>query len=183
MAKPRRRRRTSIPSIQPRSRRGKAGQARDTHVLRETQVTDEDGTTRDVGSGDGRGGYGPNRLHGQAQSRAIAGAKKEYSAARIRRMQEYAETGDISAYLYYRTNTINPGRPRTKLAGYDGRSKTIQILFRYKEDPHSLDGAIYEYYGVDYGTWRKVKRNVSTGRTINRTLNNFPYAMVRPPAP
>lgn len=181
MAKPRRRRTTRIPSIQPRSRKGKAGQARDTYLMRATRVTDEDGT-RDVGSGDGQGAYGPNRLQGSAQARAVAGAKKSYSAARIRRMDDYAESGDVSDYLYYRTNTINPGRPRTKLAGYDGKSQTIQILFRYKEDRNSLSGAIYEYYGCDYNTWRKVKRNVSTGRTINRTLNHFPYAMVRPPA-
>ncbi|MFE9834015.1 hypothetical protein ACFYP4_02530 [Streptomyces sp. NPDC005551] len=183
MAKPRKRRTPRIPSIQPLQRKGKAGQARDTHMLRQTSATGPDGVTRPTGNGDGRGSYGPNRLHGQAQSKAMAQARKNYKPATIRAMDEFVESGDVSRLLYYRTNTINPARPRTKLAGYDGKSHTVRVLFRYREDPDSLDGAIYEYYNVPYRVWRMVKRNVSTGRTINRTLNNYPYAMIRQAAP
>lgn len=179
MAKPRKRRTPQIPSIQPTTRTGRAGQARDTYMLRQTRVTAPDGSSRSTGSGDGRGAVGPNRLEGQAAGRARAEARRSYSAATIRAMDEWTETGDLTRLLYYRTHTINPARPRTKLAGYDGKSHTVRILFRYKEDPKSLNGAIYEYYDVPYNVWRMVKRNVSTGRTINRTLNNFRYAVVR----
>ena len=183
MATPRKRKTPSIPSIQPMQRKGKAGQARDTHVFRQTQATRSDGTTKVTGNGDGKGSYGPNRLHGQAASKAHAQAKKSYKPQTIRAMDEWIESGDLSRLLYFKTNTINPARPRTKLAGYDGKSHTVRVLFRYKEDPLSLDGAIYEYYNVPYRVWRMVKRNVSTGRTINRTLNNFPYAMIRAASP
>jgi hypothetical protein len=98
-------------------------------------------------------------------------------------MDEWVESGDISKFLYYRTNSIGPNqnpprRPRTKLAGYDGKSHTVRILFADGESWDSLGGPIYEYYDVPYNVWRAVKRNVSTGRTINRTLNNFQYAML-----
>lgn len=188
MAKPRKPRKPTIPSIQPVNRVGRrSGQARDTHVLRQTRTTAPDGSVRSTGSGDGKGGYGPNRLHGSAQGQAIASARKNYGAATIRRMQEWVEAGesrepeDITKFLYFRTKTKHPNRPRTKLAGYDGKSATVRILFRYKEDRDSYDGAIYEYYDVPYNVWRMVKRNVSTGETINRTLNSFRYAKLRDP--
>jgi hypothetical protein len=188
VAKPRRRKTPSIPSIQPIQRKGKAGQARDTHLFRQTQSTQPDGTPRVTGNGDGKGSTGPNRLHGQAASKAHAQAKKNYKPQTIRAMDEWIEGGDISRLLYFRTNSIGPSqnparRPRTKLAGYDGKSHTIRILFAYKESWDLEDavenGAIYEYYDVPYRVWRMVKRNVSTGRTINRTLNNFRYTRIR----
>lgn len=168
-------------------RKGQTGQARDTHVFRQTQVTQPDGTSQTTGNGNGRGSYGPNRLHGRAQAQAIAQARRNYKPQTIRAMDEWIETGDISRLLYFKTNSIGPSqnpsrRPRTKLAGYDGKSHTVRILFAKGESWDSQDGAIYEYYNVPYRVWRMVKRNVSTGRTINRTLNNYPYAMIRPAA-
>ncbi|MFI0265627.1 hypothetical protein [Streptomyces luteogriseus] len=169
-------------------RKGRAGQARDTHLLRQTKVTNPDGTTRETGSGDGKGGFGPNRLHGKAQAEAIAGARRNYKPQTIRAMDEWVQSGDLSRLLYFKTSSIGPSqnparRPRTKLAGYDGKSHTVRILFAKGESWDLADamegGAIYEYYNVPYRVWRMVKRNVSTGRTINRTLNNYSYARLR----
>lgn len=185
---PRKRKTPKIPSIQPIQRKNRAGQARDTHLFRQTRVTEPDGTTRETGNGDGKGSHGPNRLHGQAGAKAHAQAKKNYKPQTIRAMDDWIESGDVSRLLYFKTNTIGPSqnparRPRTKLAGYDGKSHTVRILFAYKESWDLGDamehGAIYEYYNVPYRVWRMVKRNVSTGRTINRTLNNFPYTVIR----
>jgi hypothetical protein len=192
VANPRKRKTPRIPSIQPMQRRGKTGQARDTHVFRQTQAAQPDGTTQVTGNGNGKGSFGPNRLHGQAGSRAHAQAKKNYKPQTIRAMDEWIETGDVGRLLYFKTNSIGPNqnpsrRPRTKLAGYDGKSHTVRILFAWKESWDLEDavsnGAIYEYYDVPYRVWRMVKRNVSTGRTINRTLNNFSYAVIRAATP
>lgn len=184
MAKPRKRKVPQIPSIQPRARKGNAGQARDTYILRQTQVQTPTGT-RTTGNGNGQGSYGPNRLHGAAQGQARANAKKKSWPRTQRAMEEYLASGgtDTARLLPFRpTNTIGPSigrRRRTQAAGYDSRSKTVRILFSEGESETSLDGAIYEYYGIPYSVWRMVKRNVSTGRTINRTLNSYPYAVLR----
>lgn len=187
MAKPRKRKVPSVPSIQPIQRKGRAGQARDVFVLRQTQVRSPEGVVRETGSGDGKGGYGPNRLHGQAQAKAIANAKKESWPRTQEAMDEFLASGgtDIARLLPFRpTNSIGrrkkpERRPRTQAAGYDSRSKTVRILFSEGESWTSLDGAIYEYYNVPANVWRMVRRNISTGRTINRTLNNFQYAVLR----
>jgi hypothetical protein len=83
------------------------------------------------------------------------------------------------------TNTINPARPRTQRAGWRGiqtvggvRYGTVAIEFR-EGAAAGGETATYEYYAVPYSVWRSVRRNISTGRTINRTLNNFRYARVR----
>lgn len=185
MAKPRKRSTPKIPSIQPLQRKGKAGQARDTYMLRQTQVQTPTGP-RVTGNGDGKGAPGPNRLHGQAQAEARADAKKASWPRTQRAMDAFLASGgsDTATLLPFRpTRSIGPSennrRPRTKAAGYDSRSKTVRILFAEGESFTSLDGAIYEYYGIPYSVWRMVKRNVSTGRTINRTLNNYPYAVLR----
>lgn len=185
MAKPRKGRVPKIPSIQPSQRTGKAGQARDTYVMRQTQVQTPTGV-RDTGSGDGKGAYGPNRLRGQSQAQARASAKKASWPRTQRAMEEFLASGgeDTARLMPFRpTNTIGPQigrRRRTQAAGYDSRAKTIRILFSEGESSTSLSGAIYEYYDVPYSVWRMVKRNVSTGRTINRTLNNYPYSVMRP---
>lgn len=196
MAKPRKRKKTiidrlaEIPTVKgagsARAKKGRLppGAARDTHVLRQTRVQTPTGP-RDTGNGDGKGSYGPNRLHGQAQSLAIALAKKASWPRTQEAMNEYLASGgeDTVRLLPFRpTNTIGPQigrRRRTQAAGYDGRSKTVRILFSDGESNDSLNGPIYEYYGVPYSVWRMVKRNVSTGRTINRTLNNYSYAVLR----
>jgi hypothetical protein len=184
VANPRKRRTPKIPSIQPMQRKGSAGQARDTYILRQTQVETPSGT-RTTGNGDGKGSYGPNRLHGQAQAKARANSKKQSWPRTQRAMEDFLASGgtETARLLPFRpTNTIGPSigrRRRTQAAGYDGRAKTVRILFSAGESSTSLDGAIYEYYGVPYSVWRMVKRNVSTGRTINRTLNNYSYAILR----
>lgn len=163
---------------------GSAGTARDIHVMRQTTVQTPKGA-RDTGSGDGRGGYGPNRLHGAAQGKAIADAKKNSwpRTQRARQLAEDTNWQDTSKLLPFRpTRTIGPSigrRRRTQAAGYDGKSKTVRILFSEGESSTSKNGPIYEYYNVPYSVWRMVKRNVSTGRTINRTLNNYQYARIR----
>lgn len=186
MAKPRKRRVPKIPSIQPVQRKGgNAGRARDTFILRQTQRPRPDGTTENTGNGDGKGAYGPNRLHGQAQAEAMADGKKQSWPRTQRAMEEFLASGgaDTARLLPFRpTNTIGPligRRRRTQAAGYDGRAKVVRVLFSEGESSTSLEGAIYEYYGVPYSVWRMVKRNVSTGRTINRTLNNYSYAVLR----
>lgn len=211
MAKPRKRQNVGkIPTVADMRRKsGNAGKAHESNVIGGTppkrQPTNwtkyqrPEGFNRDqygtwrldegveaIGGGTGTAGeYGFHRLEGSQAGEALADAKKKYSAATIKRMEEWAESGDVSRFLYFRTNSIGPDkiparRPRTKLAGYDGRSKTITILFAHKEDWDSLDGPIYQYFGVPYNVWRMVKRNVSTGRTINRVLNAYPYAVLRP---
>lgn len=168
-------------------KRPAAGQARDTYMLRQTQAQTPSGT-RTTGNGDGRGSYGPNRLHGRAGAEARAESKKAAWPRTQEAMEDFLASGgtDIARLLPFRpTNSIGPlrlprpRRPRTKAAGYDSRSKTVRILFAEGESWTSLDGAIYEYYGVPANVWRMVRRNVSTGRTINRTLNNFAYAVMR----
>lgn len=124
--------------------------------------------------------YGYHRIFGREAAQAYAKAKKDASPAMIRRLDEFQESGDVTQFLTYRTRTEHRERPRTKLAGYDTRGKVLFILFRYKDDRESLDGAIYAYFGVPYNVWRMVKRNTSTGRTINRVLNAYPYAEIRP---
>ncbi|MFH9606881.1 KTSC domain-containing protein [Streptomyces sp. NPDC017448] len=100
-------------------------------------------------------------------------------------MERFLASGgtDSAQLLPFRpTNTIGPEigrRRRTQAAGYDGRSRTVRILFSEGESATSLNGPIYEYYDVPYRVWRMVKRNLSTGRTINRTLNNYRYARIR----
>lgn len=186
MAKPRKRRIPKIPSVEPVQRKGRAGQARDTYVMRQTRVQTPAGA-RETGNGDGKGATGPNRLHGQAGAKAIATARKTAWPRTQRAMEEYLASGgeDTVALLPYRpTKSIGPSqtpprRPRTKAAGYDSRSQTVRILFAEGESWDSLNGAIYEYYNVPQNVWRMVRRNVSTGRTINRTLNNYQYAVLR----
>lgn len=162
--------------------RAPAGAAYDTYVQRQTKV---ESTGNRYGNGSAFDG--PNRLHGAAQGRAIAAAKKASWPRTQRAMEEFlsSEDNDTTRLLPFRpTKTIGPRskpprRPRTKAAGYDSRSKTVRILFAYKESWDSLDGAIYEYYNVPYNVWRMVKRNASTGQTINRTLDNYQYAVLR----
>lgn len=195
MAKPRKRptlgdRMKEVPTVKgvgsakKKGVRPSPGQARDTYVMRQTRVQTPTGV-RDTGSGDGKGAYGPNRLRGQAQAKALAAAKKASWPRTRAAMDEFLASGgtDTARLLPFRpTNTIGPSigrRRRTQAAGYDSRSKTIRILFSEGESETSLDGAIYEYYNVPYSVWRMVKRNVSTGRTINRTLNNYSYAVLR----
>lgn len=135
-----------------------------------------------IGEGTGREGeYGFMRLEGRQAAEARAQAKKTYGNQTRKAWEIYEETGDLSQLLYFQTRTDHPDRPRTVLAGYDGRSKTVRILFRNGEHggTSDLQGAIYEYYGVPYNVWRMVKRNASTGRTINRVLNAYPYAEIR----
>ncbi|MFD4858408.1 hypothetical protein [Streptomyces atratus] len=161
-----------------------AGSARDVYVMRQTTLQTPSGP-RDAGSGNGKGAYGPNRLHGQAQAKAIADSKKNSWPRTQRAMDEFLASGgvDSSKLLPFRpTNTIGPEigrRRRTQAAGYDGKSKTVRILFSEGESATSLNGPIYEYYDVPYRIWRMVKRNISTGRTINRTLNSYRYARIR----
>lgn len=186
MAKPRKRAVPKIPGIQPRQRKGTAGAARDTYILRQTQVQTPSGP-RVTGNGNGQGTTGPNRLHGQAQAKARAQSKKASWPRTQEAMEDFLASGgtDVARLLPFRpTKSIGPAskprrRPRTKAAGYDSRSKTVRILFAEGESWDSMDGAIYEYYDVPYSVWRMVKRNVSTGRTINRTLNNFAYGVIR----
>lgn len=197
MANPRRRKPTlgdrmaEVPKVKGvgsakagRKNRQSAGQARDTYMFRQTQAQTPSGT-RVTGNGDGEGSYGPNRLHGQAQAKARAESKKTSWPRTQEAMDAFLASGgtDTARLLPFRpTNTIGPSigrRRRTQAAGYDSRSKTVRILFSNGESATSLDGAIYEYYGIPYSVWRMVKRNVSTGRTINRTLNNYAYAVMR----
>jgi hypothetical protein len=65
------------------------------------------------------------------------------------------------------TRTINPGRPRTKQAGYDPATKTLRIRFR--------EGVVYGYYDVPPSVWRDFRRTPSPGKFINSTLNSFEY--------
>lgn len=65
------------------------------------------------------------------------------------------------------TRTINPGRPRTRMAGYDPATQTLRIRFR--------EGVVYGYYNVPPGVWRDFRRTPSPGKFINSTLNSFEY--------
>lgn len=83
------------------------------------------------------------------------------------------------------TSTIDPARPRTERAGWrrTGRNAagtvgTIVIQFRTGAAAGG-DTAVYEYYDAPYAYWRMMRRNQSTGRVVNRYLNNLRYARVR----
>lgn len=208
--KPRKRKVPQVPSIQPINRKGsKAGQAHADNVIggrkpkpRPTDWNsyqrpegfnqDKRGTWRldegfeKIGEGTGRKGeYGFNRLEGSQAEQAKEQAQQNYTRKTEKALKTYEQTGDVTKLLYFDTNTISPNRrrPRTVLAGYDGKSKTVRILFRHGEKGGKTDlgGAIYEYYGVPYNVWRMIKRNASTGRTINRVLNAYAYAVFRAP--
>jgi hypothetical protein len=138
--------------------------------------------------------YGFHRLFGQEAAEAYAQAKKNMSPAMSRRLDTWQKSGNIEDLLYYPTHSagtrtiintkgqkrIVGRRPRTQLAGYDSRSQTLFMLFSLGESPTSRDGAVYAYFGVPKNVWRMVRRNVSTGRTINRVLNAYPYSEIRP---
>lgn len=61
------------------------------------------------------------------------------------------------------TSTTNPDRPRTVAAGYDSKQKKLTVIFR--------DGTYYNYFDVDYETWRSFKRVRSKGRFILQYLD------------
>lgn len=65
------------------------------------------------------------------------------------------------------TRSINPDRPRTKMAKYYPDESTLYVLFR--------EGKVYAYYDVPANVWTNFKRANSPGRFINRVLNNHPY--------
>jgi hypothetical protein len=64
------------------------------------------------------------------------------------------------------TSSINPERPRTVAAGYDGSRKVLTVVFR--------DGTFYNYYDVSEGEWASFKVNHSKGRYIFAVLDAKP---------
>lgn len=75
-------------------------------------------------------------------------------------LEWFAEEGgaDSDIPLSFGTRTMNPGRPRTRVAGY--RDGTLSIEFR--------DGAIYNYDGITPEQWQEVQRTQSTGKWMAR---------------
>lgn len=64
------------------------------------------------------------------------------------------------------TATINPERPRTVAAGYDGDRKVLTVVFR--------DGTFYNYYTVSESEWQAFKAAPSKGRHIKPFLDGKP---------
>lgn len=64
------------------------------------------------------------------------------------------------------TSTINPERPRTVAAGYDGDRNVLTVVFR--------DSTFYNYYDVSEGDWAAFKTEKSKGRFIEAVLNSKP---------
>lgn len=64
------------------------------------------------------------------------------------------------------TSSINPERPRTVAAGYDGSRRTLTVVFR--------DGTYYNYYEVAPLEWANFKRARSKGRFIYTYLDAKP---------
>jgi hypothetical protein len=64
------------------------------------------------------------------------------------------------------TSTINPDRPRTVAAGYDGGRNVLTVVFR--------DGTFYNYYDVTEGEWAQFKTTQSKGRFILAWLDAKP---------
>lgn len=64
------------------------------------------------------------------------------------------------------TSTINPDRPRTVAAGYDGGRQCLTVVFR--------DGTYYNYYEVSNAMWQNFKRARSKGRFIYTYLDSHP---------
>lgn len=64
------------------------------------------------------------------------------------------------------TSTINPERPRTVAAGYDGKRQVLTVVFR--------DGTFYNYYDVERPVWNRFKQTTSKGRFIAQVLDSYP---------
>lgn len=56
------------------------------------------------------------------------------------------------------TSTINPERPRTVAAGYNGKSKVMTVVFR--------DGTWWNYFSVPVLVWNNFKSAYSKGRFL-----------------
>lgn len=57
-------------------------------------------------------------------------------------------------------------RPRANHAEYDSETQKLHITYR--------DGAVYEYEGVDEGTWQELKSvRYSTGKWLNANLLSY----------
>lgn len=65
------------------------------------------------------------------------------------------------------THTSNEARPRTTSASYWRNQQVLQITFR--------NGDVYGYSEVTPQQAASLKRVVSTGKLINRSLNSHPY--------
>jgi KTSC domain len=67
--------------------------------------------------------------------------------------------------------TSNPLRPRTHRVGYNIEDHTVRMVFR--------NGRTYVYGDeetpVPAAVWERIRRTASTGKFINRVLNDFPY--------
>lgn len=61
------------------------------------------------------------------------------------------------------TTTINPKRPRTVAAGFDGYRKVLTVVFR--------DGTYYNYYGVSNLEWGAFVSSRSKGKHIKSRLD------------
>lgn len=67
----------------------------------------------------------------------------------------------------------NPPGPRTQVAGYNRDERTVRILFRPDKGGRA---ATYEYREVPPDVWERIRRTASTGRFINRILDDYPYS-------
>lgn len=61
----------------------------------------------------------------------------------------------------------NPPGPRTQMIGYNLETRTVRTVFR--------DGTPWRYDDVSPQEWERMRRTSSTGKMINRVLNNHPY--------
>jgi hypothetical protein len=124
-----------------------------------------------------RQGYDKNHpLYSKEQAKAIS----EYSLPREYPDEweaEQAEPTPSIPFTVYPTRTSNATRPRTIAAGYDRGSQTLRIQFRSPNwrVGHQWDdgaGAVYDYHDVTPNEWKDIRRVVSTGKFINRRLEN-----------
>lgn len=63
------------------------------------------------------------------------------------------------------------------MIGYNIAERKVRTVFR--------DGTPWQYSDVSPDEWERVRRTASTGKLINRMLNNHPYGREEftPPAP
>ena len=91
---------------------------------------------------------------------------------RLEEEHQEDESGSVLIpQTYAPARTSDQGRPRTLSAGYDPKTKTMQVKFR--------EGAVYNYYQVEPGIWQQYKRSASPGKFINRRLAGSPYGRVQ----
>jgi hypothetical protein len=97
-------------------------------------------------------------------------ARAEAQGDILRDQFEQRPDEDAQPTWTIQTNTSNPARPRTHSASYWSNQDVLQITFR--------NGQKYNYYEVSTQQAASLKRAVSTGKLINRSLNAHPYGEV-----